>query len=189
MKQKYIWIVCAVWFWMAGCQTPVLAVKGMDVILEMMQTEAGDPVAFGDSVTLGGTLTFSVPEDWACVPKDQLGQDMLFLYFSSDGGITVNFAGMMMDREAVKELGIRFVGDIRTVLDETAADYSLLTFHGLELFFSGDDGAGGGFCLTEEGNLVCFTIVSETGDLSDVLRSDKLSGDIAAILHSMRLPD
>ena len=189
MKQKFVWIVCAVCIWMAGCRTPALAAKGTDVILEMMQAEAGEPVVFGDSVTLGGALTFSVPEDWIRAPEDQLGQDVLFLYFASDGGITVYFAGMTADREMVKEAGIRSAGDIRTVLDETAEDYTPLTFRGLELFFSGDDGAGGAFFLTEEGDIVCFTIESETGDLSDVLCSDKLSGDITAILHSMRLPD
>ena len=64
-------------------------------------------------------------------------------------------------------------------------DYISFSHFGEDIILTGDDTVAAGMCLTANGKALCFVFDLKGKDLIEISYSDKLLGDMVAIIYSI----
>ncbi len=168
---------------------------GIQVLETLARMDNPTEVVFGDTAALGDAVSFSVPADWEKLDIDE-GMDTAFQYRGTDEeGRLMFFAGMMFEN---------IPGPMESVISQLYEVfnhvYSFVSVNGIDMMLAGDGTTAVGFCFTEDGKAMCFgfsfsSLVQPNtqellqGSFADIMQSDKLKRDMAAILLSVTAAD
>lgn len=172
--------------WLAG-NVSAGTTEGAVFIQELLEWEDTENVEFGKTVTIGDTLEFSIPSDWEELPEEEAEERCCFARRGTDeDGREVSFVGV---EEMGSYYGVSYssYADMKENYREGRYSYSATTLNGIDMVFLEDDNVAVGMCLMTNGDFFTFGFACEGNhQILEIQQSDKLKGDIAAILHSVK---
>ncbi len=175
-----LWLICML---TVACSSSY-ASEGTSFMWELLKSETASEFAYGETAVLGDALIFRVPSDWE---QSEIAdaEETCFVYEGVDAeGRVIFFFGVQTDSET---LGVHFSSytDMKNKLIQAKSSFIISSLQGIDMIFTGDDEFMGGMCLSKDGVVSLFAFQSEDNKLSEIKESEKLCGDITAVLHSV----
>lgn len=183
-KTIALWVICLL---LGSAAVSAFASEGTDLMNGVLRAKSVESAEVYDTAILFNALTFSIPDGWEKTAEEELQEGVGFQYRCTDkDGVTAVFEGTATDTARYFGQSINAYGDIKEKLENEKTDHIIARFHGIEMIAAGDDSLVLCICLTQDGMMLGFGFGSETGSMADVAQSEKLAGDIAAIIHSIK---
>ena len=175
-------------------ETAVDQVNGAELFSRIIEMGITENVLMGEMVALADTISFRIPADWEKMQADEgVLQDLSFMYRGRDEeGTGACFFGLSFD------IGEAMYATALQSLREQGYQYQILTVNGIDMILTGNDMMAAGICVTVDGDVIAFGFASEqnihsimsygsVSHLSEMMSSEKLLRDMAAIFHSVSL--
>ena len=181
---KKLLALCAATVLMIGSVSCASADVGAKLLFETVKFAAPGKATFGETVCLGDSLVFSIPEDWTRIPDEEVVEGAEFQYWGTDeDGTAVKFSGatiahMFDDYHEVEES-----------LEKQGSEYLSFTNIDVDIILTGDERIIGGMCLAADGRALCFLFELEGKSFSELDYSSKLLEDIMSIIFSIKATD
>lgn len=160
------------------------ALESAELMAALLNAATEEEPVYGDTVSLGNALEFSVPADWEKTLPEDLDESIVFWYTGNDPeGNQVSFAGMIMENAINGDYD-----DLKEYLAESRIDYIMTEIQGHLIFLCGDDRTTAvGMCMTQDQKILGFGFDYMGGSASELMQSDKLMKDMTAILQSIQI--
>ena len=173
------------------------ASEEVELMRTIMKREAVEDVFYGNVETLADVMTVSIPADWEKLKINEvMGEKVAFHYKGTDSeGNDLYFSGIVMDIPI--DMRETYKGVVHE-MEEAGYDYTIESLNGIEAILTGDEDVVLYILFTEGGKAIGLEFGGLETDvyykttypyhppLSEKLKSDKLSRDIAAIVRSVK---